>query len=227
MIDRYTLTPKSDELALVLGVDVPDQYEPLFNAAPTKLLPVITNTEKNKLFFYNWGLMSMWSNNRSMSPKFFNLASDSVLGKSSYKQKLKSHRCVIPMDGFYIWKQVAKKQMVPHYFFFPDRKVFSVAGLWEEGEESLPSFSMITRGANQPLSQFQEDMPAILDTVATRRWLESDNQKELEDLLQNTPKEQLTSHTVSPKIRDIDDNDVSFIKPAPASDQHGNYTLFT
>jgi putative SOS response-associated peptidase YedK len=227
MVDRYTLTPKSDELALVLGVDVPDLYKPQFNAAPSKLLPIITSNEKNKLHFFNWGLMSMWTNNRAMSQKFFNLSSDSVLSKSSYKQKIKSNRCVIPMDGFYIWKQVAKKQMVPHYFFFPDRKVFSVAGLWEEGEESSRSFIMITRSSNKLLMEFQEDMPAILDASASKIWLESDDQQELEDLLLHTPKEQLTSHTVSPKIRDIDGNDVSFIKPAPASDQHGNYTLFT
>jgi putative SOS response-associated peptidase YedK len=227
MVDRYTLTPKSDELALVLGVDVPGLYRPQFNAAPSKLLPIITSNEKNKLHFFNWGLMSMWTNNRAMSPKFFNLSLDSVLSKSSYKQKIKSNRCVIPMDGFYIWKQVAKKQMVPHYFFFPDRKVFSVAGLWEEGEESSRSFIMITRSSNKLLMEFQEDMPAILDASASKIWLESDDQQELEDLLLHTPKEQLTSHTVSPKIRDIDGNDVSFIKPAPASDQHGNYTLFT
>jgi putative SOS response-associated peptidase YedK len=227
MVDRYTLTPKSDELALVLGVDVPGLYRPQFNAAPSKLLPIITSNEKNKLHFFNWGLMSMWTNNRAMSPKFFNLSLDSVLSKSSYKQKIKSNRCVIPMDGFYIWKQVAKKQMVPHYFFFPDRKVFSVAGLWEEGEESSRSFIMITRNSNKLLMEFQEDMPAILDASASKIWLESDDQQELEDLLLHTPKEQLTSHTVSPKIRDIDGNDVSFIKPAPASDQHGNYTLFT
>lgn len=226
MIDRYTLTLKSDELALVLGAEVPNNYEPQFNAAPTKALPIITNSDRGKLHFYNWGLMANMSNNRAMSSKFFNLPSESVFTKSSYKRKLATHRCVIPMDGFYVWKQVAKKQMVPHYFFFQDKKAFSVAGLWEEGEESINSFTMITRNANNQLLEFQEDMPAILDVAATKKWLESENHEELEELLKNTPKEQLTSHTVSPGIRDIDGNDVSFIKPAPASDQHGNYTLF-
>jgi putative SOS response-associated peptidase YedK len=227
MLDRYTITLKPDELALVLGAEVPDTYQPQFNAAPTKVLPTIISTETDKISFFNWGLMAMWSNNRAMSSKFFNLPMDSVINKSSYRKKLATNRCVIPMDGFYLWKQVAKKQQVPHYFFFPDKKVFSVAGLWEEGEDGTNSFIMVTRPANAQVSDFQEDMPAILDAASTRRWLESDDLDELYQLLSKETKEEFISHTVTPKIRDIDGNDVSFMKPAPPSDQHGNYTLFT
>lgn len=227
MLDRYTITLKPDELALVLGAEVPERYEPQYNAAPTKVLPLITSLEKDKILFFNWGLMAMWSNNRAMSPKFFNLPMDSVINKASYRKKLSTHRCVIPMDGFFIWKQVAKKQQVPHYFFFPDKKVFSVAGLWEEGEDGTNSFIMITRQANDQIIDFQEDMPAILDAASTRRWLDSNDLDELQQLLSLETKEKLLSHTVGPKIRDIEGNDVSFIKPAPPSDQHGNYTLFT
>ena len=227
MLDRYTITLKPDELALVLGVEVPDLYEPQYNAAPTKVLPTITSSESDKLLFFSWGLMAQWSNNRAMSPKFFNLPMDSVINKASYRKKLATHRCVIPMDGFYLWKQVAKKQQVPHYFFYPDKKVFSVAGLWEEGEDGTHSFIMITRPANNQISDFQEDMPAIMDASSTRRWLESNDQEELQELLNQESKEEFISHTVGPKIRDIEGNDVSFLKPAPPADQHGNYTLFT
>ncbi|WP_462251510.1 SOS response-associated peptidase [Ekhidna sp.] len=227
MLDRYTITLKPDELALVLGAEVPEAYEPQFNAAPTKLLPLITSVDSDKISFFNWGLMAMWSNNKAMSPKFFNLPMDSVMNKASYRKKLATHRCVIPMDGFYLWKKVAKKQQVPHYFFYPDKKVFSVAGLWEEGEDGKHSFIMITRPANNQIVDFQDDMPATLDASSTRRWLESDSEEELNELLNKENKEEFISHTVAPKIRDIDGNDVSFMNPAPPSDQHGNYTLFT
>ncbi|WP_420577566.1 SOS response-associated peptidase [Ekhidna sp.] len=227
MLDRYTITLKPDELALVLGAEVPELYQPQYNAAPTKLLPTITSTESDKISFFNWGLMAQWSNNRAMSSKFFNLPMDSVINKSSYRKKLATHRCVIPMDGFYLWKQVAKKQQVPHYFFYPDKKVFSVAGLWEEGEDDTHSFIMITRPANDQIADFQDDMPAIMDAASSRRWLESDDQEELQKLLSQQSKEEFISHTVAPKIKDIDGNDASFLKPAPPADQHGNYTLFT
>ena len=227
MLDRYTITLNADELALVLGVDVPGQYMPQYNAAPTKSLPLIASNSIEKVSFFNWGLMAMWSNNKTMSPKFFNLPLDSVLNKASYRKKILTHRCIIPMDGFYLWKQVAKKQQVPHYFFFPDKKVFSVAGLWEENDEGSFSFIMITRPANTQIKSFQDDMPAIMDTTSSKKWLESNELDELDQLLIKVPNEELLSHTVAPKIRDIELNDVSFIKPAPPADQHGNYTLFT
>lgn len=227
MVDRYTLTLKADELALTLGAEVSKEYATHFNAAPSKRLPIITSQNRHMLSFFHWGLISNLSNNKSMSPKFFNLPADSVMTKASYKRKLGTHRCVIPMDGFYVWKQVAKKQVIPHYFFFPDKKVFSIAGIWEESEESANSFIMITRPANDQLLSFQEDMPAILDAGETRKWLESDDSSELEKLLQGNSTEQMISHNVSPKIRDIELNDVSLTKPTAASDQHGNYTLFS
>ena len=226
MLDRYSITLNSDELTLVLGVEVPNEYQPQYNAAPTKLLPIITSSSPNKLNFQKWGLMAMWSNNRAMSPKFFNLPLASVLTKPTYKKKLKSQRCVIPMDGFFIWKQVAKKKLVPHYFFYPDKRVFCVAGIWETNEDEH-SFIMITRPSNESIQPFQDDMPAILDTSTTKKWISSNDDLELEELLEKESNQPLLSHTVSPGISNIDANEEMFIQPAPASDQHGNYTLFT
>lgn len=226
MLDRYSITLNADELTLVLGVEVPEEYHPQFNAAPTKSLPIITSESPNRLAFQKWGLMAMWSNNKAMSPKFFNLPLTSVLSKSSYKKKLKTQRCVIPMDGFFVWKQVAKKKQVPYYFFYPDKKIFCVAGIWETNEDEN-SFIMITRPSNEAISPFQEDMPAILDTSTTKKWISSEDDSELEELLQTVPDQTLISHTVSPRISNIDANEETFVQPAPASDQHGNYTLFT
>ena len=157
MLDRYTITLQSHELALVLGAEVPDRYTPEYNAAPTKSLPVITNRTQDKLVFQKWGLMTMWSNNKTMSPKFFNLPVDSVITKNSYRKKLMTHRCIIPMDGFYVWKKVAKKQQIPNYFFFPDKRIFCVAGLWEENEDQH-SFIMITLHLKQILSRSQGEL---------------------------------------------------------------------
>ncbi len=227
MYDRYTLTLKNDELALTLGVEVSGEYEPMYNAAPTKKLPIVTSSQNQKLSFFYWGLMANWSNNKAMSPKLFNLPIQSIQTKANYKRKLTTHRCLIPIDGFYVWKQVAKKKQIPYYFYFTDRRVFTVAGLWEENEDSDASFIMITKPANQILSDFYDSMPAILDASKSRKWLEMDEIDDLEELLSDEQSTELNSYTVSPKIRDIDMNDVSLIDQAPASDQHGNYTLFT
>jgi putative SOS response-associated peptidase YedK len=227
MYDRYTISLKSDELALTLGVEVPDEYTPQYNAAPTKKLPIITSEQNQKLSLFYWGLMSSWSNNKTMSPKLFNLPVSSVQTKNTYKRKLKTNRCVIPMDGFYTWKQVAKKKQVPYYCYFPDRRVFSIAGLWEENEDGSNSFIMITKPSSGTMLSFNEDMPAMLDASTSRKWLELEDLNDIEGFLSDDLTHELNNHTVSPKIRDIDNNDVNLIKQAPASDQYGNYTLFS
>ncbi len=230
MYDRYTITLNHNELTLILGVEVPKYYEPNYNAAPTKILPVITSEKDRELSFFHWGLMPRWSNNKTISPKLFNLPLDSVLNKTIYRRKLQTHRCVIPMDGFYVWKQVSRKQIVPYYFYYPDRRVFSIAGLWEEYDDAdaaSHSFIMITKKATSLLFTLQDDMPAILDAASTRKWLESDDFGDVEELFDSASTETLISHTVSPRIRELNSNDVSLTYPAPASDQYGNFTLFT
>ena len=133
---------------------------------------------------------------------------------------------MIPMDGFFVWKRVAKKKLVPYYFFYPDKRVFCVAGIWETNEDQN-SFIMITRPSNDVIAPFQDDMPAILDTAAIRKWIAGKVDSDLEELLQSASSQTLLSHTVSPEIRNIDSNDQMLIQAAPASDQNGNYTLFT
>jgi len=227
VIDRYTISPNADELALILGREVPNDYTPQYNAAPSKLLPVVTSQEKDKLNFFHWGLMTSWSNNKAMSSKFFNLNVESIFTKISYKKKLKSNRCIIPMDGFYLWKMVAKKKMVPYYFAFSDKRVFYVAGIWEETDEQN-AFTIILKNSNDQISSYQDDMPLILDPANTTKWLSSESDIELEAILhEDMNPENFIYHTVSPRIRDIEFNDVSLTKAAPASDQHGNYTLFS
>lgn len=226
MLDRYTISLNADELALVLGVDIPDAYAPEYNAAPTKTLPVITSRSADKMQLYNWGLMSKWSNNKAMSSKFFNLHLESVITKKSYQKKIESNRCIVPMDGFYLWKQVTKKKQIPYFFCFPDKRVFAVAGMWEDVDEEK-SFTIIIKKSNSQIGEFQEDMPLILDPKTSRDWLSTNNPNDLLELLRKDYTERFNSHTVSPRIGDLGINDISLIDPAPPSDQYGNYTLFS
>lgn len=227
MIDRYTLTSNSDELSLVLGVEVPQDYAPQFNAAPSKKLPVISSFDKHHLSFFNWGLMSQWSNNRAMSSKLFNLQVDNVIKKPAYAKKIKQNRCIIPMDGFYLWKKIAKKKQIPYYFFFTDKRIFAVPGILEEQENKEFSFSLLTMKSISQIADYQDDMPLVLDMSVAKKWLENGDISVLRESQQNPRNNQFVSQTVSPKITNLQLNDYSLIEPSPATDQHGNYTLFT
>lgn len=135
-------------------------------------------------------------------------------------------------NGFYMWKQVSKKQKVPYFCHFPHHVPFGIAGIYEEFEdleEKLShTFNMITVSAGPKLSAYQEDMPAILTKEQCEKWLdETAEDAELVSILDDITDTRLSMHSVSPRISDPANNDEGLIKPSTPSDQFGNYTLFS
>ena len=61
MPERYTISKPAEELALELGVEIPENYQPRYNAAPAQLLPIITSKAKEGLSFFYWGTIPGWS----------------------------------------------------------------------------------------------------------------------------------------------------------------------
>ncbi len=55
MIDRYSITASPAKIEQRFGTDVLDTYVPNFNAAPTHLLPVITDASSQGISTFYWG----------------------------------------------------------------------------------------------------------------------------------------------------------------------------
>ena len=231
MYDRYTIGAAPDILMRDLGVKNTGDYAPTYNAAPTQKLPIITSKQPDRIQRFYWGLFSKLSNNKAMSPRLFNLTANALLTKSMHKKSLLEYRCLIPADGFYTWKQIAKKQQTPYYFHPNDRKAFFIAGIWEEYEDldgsTSQSFNMITVPSWDPVSLFQNDIPAILTLDQAKIWLSSySSENDLSAVLEKIYPIDLSYYTVSPLINNLKVSDQSLIEPSQPADQHGNYTLF-
>ncbi len=231
MVERYTLTSNADELSSRFNAELSPSYEPLYNIAPTSLVPVITNTTQEGFSFFYWGLMPDWSKNKSISGKLINAEAELLLDKSSYRRALKQRRCIIPADGFYLWKQVSKKSKIPSRVFFDDNKIFGIAAIWDEFEDEqgndVHTFTIITTEANEIVSDLGPRMPAILSPENESLWLNNElPDEQWVGLLQPHSGEGMGSHTVSPKLNQITYNGADLINPAPPADQFGNYSLF-
>jgi len=234
MYDRYAIFVSVDELNQSMGVEVGRNYQPTYNAAPTQILPVITNKNPKECSFFQWGLMSKWSNSKSsMSAKSINLSAETAFHKAIYKRQIQSHRCIVPINGFYAWKKVSKKLRVPYYFSSTDTPILGIAGVWEEFEDidGMLSFSFMIMTVPSPdvLIEFESQMPAIFSPNDCHHWLKDDDliehQKLVLSMTQNHPS--LNSHSVSPAISNVKIDYPELINAIPASDQLGNYTLFT
>lgn len=232
MCTRYTLVAGAEKVKERFQVDVPERYEPIYNAAPANVLPVITHDTPEGISFFYWGIPPEWAQKKSVSSKLINAPLEQLPTKSAYKNALEKRRCIIPSDGFYTWKQIGKKTRIPHRFIQEDNSIFSYAGFWDEfeGEEDgeiYHTFMIITCPANKNVREVDDRMPVILSKEAEKKWLDKNTSlEELIKLLVPFPDEKLHSYTVSSRIDQAEDNSPLLIKPSAPVDQHGSYTLF-
>lgn len=231
MIDRYSITATADKIRERFSADVPDFIQPKYNAAPTQLLPVITQSAPQGVSTFYWGTSPEWAGNKTVGEKIINVRTEQITEKVSLKKALLKSRCIVPADGFYAWKKAGKKTSIPYRFVATDQALFSFPGFWEEYEDTngneFHTFTIITTLSNELAATICERMPVIFNREAELTWLNAGStEEELLALLKGYPEKELSLYPVSPRISDSRADVPSLIIPTPPSDQFGNLTLF-
>ena len=229
MFSRYSLIASADDITKRFAMDVPEAYQPLYNAAPTHLLPVTTQDSQKGLSYFYWGAPPAWANKKALAEKIVNTRLESIPEKTVMRKKLREKRCLIPADGFFAWKHAGRKTNIPYRFTLRDKSLFAMAGLWEEYDdhqgEMFHTFTIITTEANEHVTPVCERMPVILNPELEMAWLNTNDEPELLSILNNFSPV-LDHYSVSPRVNTPDRNDRLVIVPAPPSDEFGNLTLF-
>lgn len=140
-----------------------------------------------------------------MAARMINSRADTVASKPSFRDAFRKHRCLIPADGFYEWKQLDKKTKQPYYITLPGGQPFAFAGLWEHWtkvDPPLESCTIITTEANTTLRVLHERMPVILHPDDYDRWLDPQqhNSDELQSLLTPTANDSLEFRPVGTPV---------------------------
>lgn len=143
-----------------------------------------------------------------------NARSERILDDTtSYWNKIKNRRCLIPMTAFYEHRKVTGfKKKVPYNIQLKDQPMFFLPGLYsvtkvpdEQGEvQEIWTFTMITRKANKVMAQIHNDgesterMPLLLTAELSKQWLaeELDEPAYRSILAYEMPSENLNFHTV-------------------------------
>jgi putative SOS response-associated peptidase YedK len=229
MVNRYSITASANTMAARFKVEVPEYYKPRYNAAPTQLLPVILSSGPKGISWFYWGRPETFAHNKPLGEKIINLHAETLMERPVLKRTVLRNRCIIPADGWYAWKKVGKKIFVPHRFTLANNLLFSFAGLWEEFEdehdEKLHTFTILTTMPGE--STITDRVPVILNEERESIWLSANaTEHELFSLLKPHTGESLSVYPVSHRINDMNVDHASLILPAPATDQHGNLTLF-
>ncbi|MFN0175306.1 MAG: SOS response-associated peptidase [Saprospiraceae bacterium] len=176
MCGRYSFAPKPKQrTALEDVVAVPVELQLHFNIAPTQEAYVIANDLPNQLQKMEWGLVPYWSTDGKNTGKLINARAEGIAEKPSFRESIRSKRCLIPADSFYEWRKLSASRKMPYRIFLRDGELLFFAGIWDEWKHTSiikRTFSIITTTPNNEMSDLHNRMPVILsDAEARRLWL--------------------------------------------------------
>ncbi|MBC5774337.1 SOS response-associated peptidase [Pontibacter sp. KCTC 32443] len=202
MCGRYSVIPKAKGKSRVSKLLENHVKEANYNAAPSQKLPVVTNDHPNEIQFFSWGLQPFWAKDAKAVKRSINARAETLTDKPSFRNLLKSKRCLVPADGFYEW-QVTEQGKVPYRILLKNEELFSFAGLWDEWldkstGELLHTYTIITTEANELVKPIHDRMPVMLSPEAEQLWLnEHETQEDLLSLLKPYKADEMKAYTIS------------------------------
>ena len=152
-----------------------EDYSPSFNACPGMAHPVISsNGDITKTSNMIWGLIPQWSKVHNPKIKPINARSETLFQKPTFKNLIKRKRCLVPASGYYEW-QSSEKGKIPHFIYAFNNSPLAFGGLydtWNEGQEnSIHSYTIVTKTASQPIHFIHDRMPVIIPEQHWMDWL--------------------------------------------------------
>ncbi|GAA4429213.1 SOS response-associated peptidase [Pontibacter saemangeumensis] len=205
MCGRYSVLPKAKGDSKAAKLLAAQMREAHYNAAPSQHLPVITNTQPDTVQFFSWGLQPFWAKDVKSVKRSINARAETLTEKPSFRNLLKTKRCLVPADGFFEW-QATPEGKVPYRILLKGEDTFSFAGLWDEWldkstGELLHTYTIITTEANDLVKPIHDRMPVILSPEAEELWLDAhESQDELLSLLHPFDAGKMKAYPVSPLV---------------------------
>ena len=208
MCGRFTQFKNLETIADRYGVELPEGgLTPRYNAAPTQELPVIiVERGKRKLEMMRWGLIPSWAESTAIGSKMINARAETLAEKPSFRNALKSRRCLVPADGFYEWMPTGRGKQ-PMRISLRSDEIFSLAGLWETWKspkgEVVHSFTIITTEPNELMAPIHDRMPVIL-TDTENDWLSDELfLRQHLSMLKPYPSQEMVATPVSKLLKNV------------------------
>ena len=220
------------EISDIFSVSLDTHELPIsFNVAPTsRVLGIVNSTGGSSVVSFSWGLIPRWAPDASRAASLINARIETVAEKPSFRDLVAQHRCVIPMDGYFEWKEQLRHDAMkpikqPFYFSarsqsrYSHQGVLAVAGLWTAWKDPNQSNGQIvhtavalTTDANDMVSQVHHRMPVLLDRSGVANWLDDKNINPLAQI-QVVDNDALLVCAVSTKVNSSRNNGSDLIEP--------------
>lgn len=182
-------------------------YETNFNITPQTKVPVLI---ENKLTMATWGFFPDWIKSQKNSKPLFNTRWETIQEKRTFQTAFKKHRCLVPISGWYEWKNVNDEKQP--YFFHKENQLLQAAGLYWLRSSGDIEFSIITKEAEDDLLTIHNRTPLILNKESQNVWI---SDIEIDTLYQDISVQKklpINFHRVSKSVNNPKNTNSSLIK---------------
>lgn len=182
--------------------DTPRDWKPQWNLAPgQRLLILRKNGGKLECQLALWNLTPTWL--RQLDRAAFSAQAEFVHEKPMFAQALSQRRCIIPVDGFFIWQSQGKRKQP--WYLRRQQGGLAIAGLWEryslEDGSYWDSCALVTAPAKGLPARLSARMPVTLSATEQALWLASATAVgALQPLLLNAESRVTMMHPVNPAM---------------------------
>jgi putative SOS response-associated peptidase YedK len=221
MCTRITQVSNPLELAEAHELDSIVPFQPGYNIAPfTPILAILRHPERDARIglTLQWGLTRLSADPRYLQKRHIYARAETALSRLSFHGGVKHHRCVVPVNGYYEWRETGYGKR-PYYIQAVNRKPFLIAAIWERcvspQRALIESCALLTTKANRDVAQIHDRMPLILSDAAAAQWLdpELNDPEQLGRLLRPCPEHFLSAHPVSEAVNLLESQGPELIAP--------------
>jgi len=157
-----------------------NEEEDYYDAILTHNIPVIAFEKGEKyLTEMKWGIQF---DPAKKTPLIFNSRDDTISTKPFWKRLFDKNRILIPMTGFYEWKDIGTKKKLKIKINLKERKLFFVPGLFWKNKEGVNEFSLITTSPSDYLKEIHNRMPVILEEISVANYFTDSLEVNIEKL---------------------------------------------
>jgi putative SOS response-associated peptidase YedK len=179
MCGRFTVATDPAVLAERFEVELPEDWAPSYNVAPTQeVLGIVRARDTSRqLRELRFGLIPHWAKDTKVGFSMINARAETVRSKGAYRGLLERRRALIVADGFYEWRTDPDGRKRPVHYTLADGAPFAFAGLWAswhdpEADTWLDSCAIITTIANELVAAVHDRMPVIVPRASEAAWLD-------------------------------------------------------
>ena len=181
-------------------------YETNFNITPQTKVPIFI---ENELTMATWGFFPDWIKNQKNSKPLFNTRWETVQEKRTFKAAFKKHRCLVPISGWYEWKNVNDEKQP--YFFYKQNELLKAAGLYWLRSSGDIEFSIITKEAEDKLLTIHNRTPLILNNDSQKLWTSHIDLNNLYSDISKQKNPSINFHRVSKSVNNPKNTNSSLI----------------